>query len=253
MEASDTADLSLGFRFPTEFPVVALTRVFNTNPAYPSGAANLVTFGGGASFLGLGLAGAQAFATFSSSHARSLRRAEMRGLDGQPVNFHLGDKFPVMTGGYFGDTGDAAGTAYRPPPTFNFEDLGVVIKITPHVHGEQEVTLEIEAEYKVLTGQALNGIPVIASRSFKTSARMAAGETAVIMGLMRASEARSITGVAGLAQIPGAGRLFRQESKTKDSGQALLAIRPRLIALPPSSLATRTVHTGTDGRPRIPL
>jgi general secretion pathway protein D len=253
LETSNTSDLSLGFRLPTEFPMIALKKLFNTAVSYPAGIANFVTFGGGASFLGLGLADSRVFGTFAKGNGRSLNRAQIRGVDGQAMNFHLGDKYPVMTAGYFGDTGGATGQTYTPPPTFNFEDLGVVIKITPHVHGAGEISLEIEAEYKVLTGQALNGIPVISSRSFKASARLAAGETAVIAGLMRASEARTVTGIAGLSQIPALGHLFRHETRTKDDGQALLAIRPHLINLPPSTDPTRTVYTGTDGRPRIPI
>ncbi len=253
LEASNTADRSLGFRLPSEFPVVALKKVFNSGPSYPAGVANLLTFGGGASFLGLGLANSQVFGTFSESHSRSLNKAQIRGVDGQPMTFHLGDKYPVMSAGYFGDTGDATGQVFRPPPTFTFEDLGVQLKLTPHVHSGGEVSMEIEADYKVLTGQALNGIPVIASRSFKTSARMSMGETAVIAGLIRASEARTLTGIAGLSQLPAIGHLFRQTTRTRDEGQALLVIRPHLIDLPPSDMATRTVYTGTDGRPRIPL
>jgi type II secretory pathway component GspD/PulD (secretin) len=252
-EANETSDMTLGFRWPTEFPIVALTKVFNSNPVFPAGYANFATFGGGASFLGLGIASSQLFATMAKSNGRALRRAEIRGVDGQAMNFHIGDKYPIITAGYFGDTGGATGEVYRPPPTFNFEDLGVVIKVTPHVHGTGEMTLEIESEYKVLTGQALNGIPVIASRSFKTSARMTNGDTAIVAGLIRASEARSLTGIAGLASLPALGHLFRTEITNKDSGQALLVIRPHLIDMPPSDLATRTVYTGTDGRPRIPI
>ena len=253
MEANNTSDMSLGFRLPTEFPIVALKKVLNTAPSLPAGVSNFLTFGGGASFLGLGLANSQMFGTYAQINSRSLSRAMIRGLDGQVMNFHLGDRYPVLTAGYFGGTGGAVGKSYTPPPTFNFEDLGVVLKLTPHVHGASEVTFEIEADYKVLTGKALNGIPVIASRSFKASARMAMGETAVVAGLIRASEARTLTGIAGLSQIPALGHLFRQDTRTKDDGQALLVIRPHLISMPPSETATRTVYTGTDGRPKIPL
>ena len=252
-ETNETSDMTLGLQFPTEFPIVALNNFFRAPPVFPAGFTNFATFGGGATFLGLGIASSQLFATMAKSNGRSLRRAEIRGVDGQAMNFHVGDRYPILTSGYFGDTGNATGTVYRPPPTFNFEDLGVVIKVTPHVHGPGDMSLEIESEYKVLTGQSLNGIPVIANRSFKTSARLQAGETAVIAGLIRASEARSVTGLAGFSSLPALGHLFRTEITNKESGQALLAIRPHLIDMPPSDLATRTVYTGTDGRPRIPI
>jgi type II secretory pathway component GspD/PulD (secretin) len=239
LAATETSDLSIGLRLPTEFPIVAIS--------------NSLTLGGGSAVFGLGIANSQLFASMAKGSARSLRRAEIRGIDGQAVSFHIGDRYPILTSGYYGDTGDAEGTVYRPPPTFNFEDLGIVIKVTPHIHSSSEVTLDVETEYKFLTGQSLNDIPVISNRSFKMSARLNAAETAVVSGLMSASEARSITGIAGLAQIPGLGYLFRHEIRSKESGQALLTIRPHLLALPPSEFATRTVYTGTDGRPKIPL
>lgn len=82
---------------------------------------------------------------------------------------------------------------------------------------------------------------------------MKMGETAVIAGLIRASEARSLTGVAGLMQIPVLGHLFRQDSRQSDSGNALLVVRPHAINVPGGEFSTRTVLTGTEGRPHNPL
>jgi len=49
------------------------------------------------------------------------------------------------TNGYFGST-TGTGQVFAPPPTINFEDLGLVLKVTPHVHGVDEVSLDIDAE-----------------------------------------------------------------------------------------------------------
>lgn len=254
LETSESTERTLGLQLPTRFPVAWLSSVWNSVRTFPAGATEFLTFGGGYSFFGFGLANSQLFATFSRGNSRTLSRATLRGVEGQPINFHLGDRYPVLSAGYFGDTGSAASDqVFRPPPTVNFEDLGIVLKITPRVHDERQVSLEIEAEYKVLTGQALNDIPVIANRAFKASARMGTNETVVIAGLMRNSEARSITGPAGLATLPVLGHLFSQRTNSKDEGQALLVIRTYLIDVSPGELATRTVYTGTDARPRIPI
>ncbi len=53
-------------------------------------------------------------------------------MDGLPATLHVGEKYPIITSGYFGNT-SGSGTVYTPPPTVSFEDLGLLIKVTPHV------------------------------------------------------------------------------------------------------------------------
>ena len=183
----------------------------------------------------------------------------MRGIDledlsvsGQQATLHVGDRYPIQTQGYMGDTG-GSDEVYTPPPTISFEDLGVVVKVTPYVHTAGEITLEVETEFKVLTGQALNGIPVISNRQFQGIARLKEGEWAVVTGFVKSSEMKVITGLAGLSQIPYLGALFRKTTKEKETGEALLVIKPRILRLPASEFETRQVWTGTESKPKAPI
>ncbi|MEZ5354008.1 MAG: type II and III secretion system protein [Bryobacteraceae bacterium] len=252
IETARNSTLDLGLQWPTRFPLVRLAELLNSPPDIASGL-RLLTFGGGKTLLGIGMTDLQMFAAFTKGTSRASQRAEMRAADGQVVNFHIGDKYPILSAGYFGATVGPGETAYTPPPTFNFEDLGVVLKITPHVHTSEEVTLDIEAEYKVLSGQSANGIPVIANRKITSTGRMRMGEAAVVAGLARSNIGRSVTGVAGLASIPVLGYLFRQENRSEEAGEALLVIRPRILSGPPGEMGTREIPTGPEGRLRIPL
>ncbi len=208
-------------------------------------------FGGGQPMFGVAVLSTQLLAKMEHSDARSLLRAEVRSVDGQPANFHVGDKFPIQTAGF--NFGVPAGTEVGYPPTFNFEDLGLVLKITPKVHGTEEVTLEVEAEFKLLSGSSVNGIPVVSNRKFVTRVRLKFDEWAAVSGLMSTAQAKSASGISGLIGIPLVGPLFSNNTKDDQNSEALLVIKPRLLSLPPTEAMTPPIFVGPDTRPRTPL
>ena len=131
---------------------------------------------------------------------------------------------------------------YAPPPTFNFEDLGLIVKVTPHVHGTDEVTLEVSAEFKLLEATSVDGIPVISNKKYESKVRLVRGEWAVLAGLMTASDARTVTGIPGLSLIP----FLRNNTVNTDFGQTLIILKPHITIPPPTELPTREVWTGTE-------
>lgn len=252
IEVTHSEALNLGLTLPTSFPIVPLTTVLHNVPSLSS-SLSYVLFGGGASTFAIGVANATVIANFNKSNARTLLRTTIRSVDGMPATFHVGEKYPVLTGGYFGPASFSGPGAYTPPPSFTFEDLGLLVKLTPRIHGTDEVSIELDAEFKVLAGQALNGIPIISSRKLSSKVRLKEDESAVVAGLMSTSEARSISGLAGLAQIPGLGWLVRQNNKSRDSDEVIIVMRPHLLSLPPDETVTRSVWVGTESRPMRPL
>ncbi len=145
------------------------------------------------------------------------------------------------------------GQVYAPPPSFNFEDLGLVLKITPWVHGLDEVTLDVEAEFKVLGSGSYNGVPVISTRKFQGKVRLRTTEWAVVAGMMSDTTSNSANGIAGLMSIPGLGQLFRHNVNSRDQNNILLVLKPRITALPPSEYATFPIWVGTETKPLSPL
>ena len=144
-------------------------------------------------------------------------------------------------------------TPYTPTPSFSFEDLGLTIKLIPVVHSMEEATLDVDASFKVLTGQSLNGVPVIANRAMKSVVRLRIGEWAVVSGLLETSDTHSITGLAGISHIPYLNTLTDKREHDKSKNEVLILLRPHLVTLPVSQMVTGTYHIGTETRPRTPL
>lgn len=251
VELGDSLFRDYGVSLPTMFPFVIFSDVWNHRPAVPPGFSRFVVFGGGATFLGVGVTDANAIARMTRSSARTLLRAEIRSLDGQPASLHVGDRFPVITGAFLGQV--VAGVPSGVPPAFSFEDLGLVLKLTPRIHVAREISLDVEAEFKVLTGEAVNRIPVIATRRLQSAVRLRDGQWAVVAGLMSSQEARTVTGLAGLSRIPVLGHAFRQGSRSMERRNVLLLLRPQILSLPPAAQPFEAVFVGSESRPRIPL
>jgi general secretion pathway protein D len=113
--------------------------------------------------------------------------------------------------------------------------------------------MDVEAEFKVLTGSSVNGIPVIGNRSVKSGIRMKMGEWAMVAGLLDTNEARTVAGLAGMSQVPYLGALTSTHEHDHSTDEVLLIMRPRLITLPPGEFLTRTYGLGTETRPTTPL
>ena len=254
LEVTDSDMVKFGFSPSNQFQVFYLGHILNNVTTLPKGITNLITFAGGKTLLGITPLEAQALFNESVSTSRVLSRSQLRAQSGQAATFHAGERYPVVTSGYYGAVpANQQSQVYAPPPSFTFEDLGIAIKVTPHVHAADEMTLSVETSFEVLTGQANNGIPIIGNRKVKTDARVRDGEWTVVAGLSDYTRARSISGTWGLADAPILGGFFRQTSTDKESGYLLIGVRPHLLSLPPDQIATKAIAFGTETRAITPL
>ena len=121
------------------------------------------------------------------------------------------------------------------------------------MHGSEDVTLSIEAEFKVLAGTAANGIPIISNRSVKSDVTLKLGEWAVVAGLIDDEDARSVAGIAGLAGIPLIGPLTSNTTHNKSFDRVVIVLRPTLLTPPPDNSLTHLFRMGAETRPLTPL
>jgi hypothetical protein len=244
---------NLGIRLPTSLEIFSLVTQAPFVTTLPAGIP-LITFFGGQSKLGFTLSSADLFAAMTEGSGRSLHKVEIRTVAMQPAQLLIGDRYPIITAGYYGEVPSNPDIpVYTPPPTVTFENLGLTVKATPFVHGEEELTIEFEIEMKLLSGAGVNGIPIISNRKLASRVRMKNSEWIVMGGLLSEAEAKSISGIAGLSSLPVIGPLLRQNNKSSEEANVLMVIRPRLLSIPPTEELTKEFWVGTEGRPYNPL
>ncbi|HUK15689.1 MAG TPA: hypothetical protein VLW65_04715 [Bryobacteraceae bacterium] len=150
------------------------------------------------------------------------------------------------------NSGTNGTTVYTPIPSFTFEDLGLSLKVTPRIHSMEESSLDIDAEFKVLTGQSVNGVPVISNRVMKSIVRVRNGEWAMIGGLLNTQEARNMAGLAGAGRLTGIGALFASREHDTDKDEVIILMRPILLTAP-NQTPPHSYATGTDTKPITPF
>ena len=238
-----TSSLNYGLSLPTSTSIVDFGKTLGNT--VPNTGAAYFAFGGGASLLGLGIADAAAFATLTKSSSQTVLRSQIAAVDGQQASMHVGDRYPVVSASFSGVSGAPAPNTGQ-FSTVQFIDLGLVLKITPVVHGDDEITLDVDAEFKTLGAQSVNGIPEIASRQYQGKVRLKGGQWGVIAGLMSALESASNNGILGLTSIPGLGHRTRE----RDLSETWIVLKPRIVSLPPWETPAPSLWTGTETRPR---
>ena len=130
-----------------------------------------------------------------------------------------------------------------PYPGSEYEDIGIKIKATPQLHDTKEVTLQLEFEIKALSGSSVNGIPVISNRSVTQTVRVKEDETSLIIGLLSDNETKTLTGIPGLAQLPGIGYAFGTRNNSFTNDELLFLVTPRRVRSP--FHASKTIYAGT--------
>ncbi len=249
LEISRSSALSYGLGLPTSSLIADFGGLLNNVVSVPSGAASaFARLGGVGSTFGIGIANSTVLATLSKSSAATLLEASIVALDAQAATFKVGDRYPVITGAFSGLTPGTT-VSNTLSPSVNFVDLGLVLKITPTVHEEGEVTLDVDATFAALGAGGANGIPAIDNRQYQGKVRLREGEWAVVGGLVSVSDSLTPSGIAGLSQLPGVGWLFGEKNHNVNESQTLVVLKPHLVNLPPWESTTPSIWTGTESRP----
>ncbi len=119
--------------------------------------------------------------------------------------------------------------AQQPITSFNYENIGVNIDITPRTHHNDDVSLTLKLELSSISGTGFGGLPTFGNRSVTTVIRLKDGETSILGGLIRDDERTTLDGVPGLSDIPVIGRLFAKNHRERQETDIVLTLTPHIV------------------------
>jgi general secretion pathway protein D len=163
----------------------------------------------------------------SDSDTKIIAQPRLRGMQDEDIEYLVGDKVPIPRTTFTPIA--AGGVSQQPITSFEYQDVGIELKIKPKIHFENEVTLEIEIKITSLGGVGYADIPIISTREVKNVIRLKNGETNFLAGLLMDEERMSLKGIPGLKDIPLLGSLFSSTQQTVTQTDVILTITPYII------------------------
>lgn len=198
-------------------PIAALGSVTSPSLAVAKINSNGVSFG----------AIIQALAT--SSKANLLSTPSILTLDNEEAKITVGQNVPFRTGSFTTDTNGAN----NPFTTIQRQDVGVTLKVTPHIHDGNEVRLEVSQEVSSVAPTTAQGASfsdiVTNKRTIETTILADDGQTIVLGGLIQDDVTAVDKRVPLLGDIPYIGALFRNTDKSKKKRNLLVFLRPTVL------------------------
>jgi len=155
--------------------------------------------------------------------ARILSEPTLVMNNNEPANIFVGSRIPFITN----SQATPEGTLTQ---SFEYKDAGTMLKITPNINELDKVVMKVELESsQIRPGEVLFGGFIIDSRQFNTELAVESGQTILIAGIMRESEADSVRRVPILGQVPVLKHAFRKRDTKLETTELIALITPIVL------------------------
>jgi general secretion pathway protein D len=150
-------------------------------------------------------------------------------MNNEEAEVKVTQEIPLITGSYAGTTASVAGTT-SPFQTIQREEVGTILKVTPHINEGNSVQLKIEQEDSSPGAKLTDSADISTNkRSIKTTVLIEDGGIVVLGGLISDTVTESEDRVPGLGAIPIIGNLFKSRSGSRQKKNLLVFIRPSIM------------------------
>jgi hypothetical protein len=149
-------------------------------------------------------------------------------LNNREVSFRAVQNLPVLDATASASLGGGA----TQTQSVTYLPIGTVLNILPkHMEGDK-ILLNMAITVSSVIGTSViggNAYPVASTRQYNSPVEVPSGFTVAVGGLDEAREQEGKTGIPWLSGIPGLGKLFKYDSKSKNHKTLMLFITPNII------------------------
>lgn len=183
-------------------------------------------------------------ALINEGKARILSRPSITTMSGKTANILIGGRIPIPVS-------DGNGNV-----SIDWHEYGVKLNIEPVVDSEDKITSKVHAEVSTLDyshGVKIDSfsVPGIATREAESEVNVRSGMTMAIGGLINSEDAKIVSKIPLLGDLPIIGRFFRHTSNTRDKREVIILITPTLVADDTPVSMSRRMKAGYEAGERI--
>lgn len=153
-------------------------------------------------------------------------------LDNKEATIKVGQEVPFLTGQYTntGSNGGGSNQPTNPFQTIERKDVGLMLKVTPHINEGDEVALDLHQEVSSLAPSVDGASDLVTNkREISTSVLVKDGGMLVLGGLTTHETSESISKVPALGDIPLLGNLFKYRKTNMVKRNLMIFLRPRIL------------------------
>lgn len=158
-----------------------------------------------------------------NTNFRILSTPEIVTIDNQEAVITIGEQIPFLTSSRVDQYNNVIST-------YDYKDIGIVLKITPQINKNGYITMKINQQVKkIVEGTTLLQNPSVFNREISSKVTVRNERTIVIGGLIRDDTTNVEQKVPVLGDIPILGLLFKKETKKRVRTNLLIFITPHII------------------------
>jgi general secretion pathway protein D len=150
-------------------------------------------------------------------------------MNNEEAEVKVTQEIPLITGSFSSTQASVSGTT-SPFTTIQREEVGTILKVTPHINEGNSVQLKIEQEDSSPGAKLADSADISTNkRSIKTTVLIEDGGIIVLGGLISDTVTESEDRVPGLGRIPILGNLFKSRSGSRQKKNLMVFIRPHIL------------------------